>query len=791
MLHGRLFVKNELDDLLNNVFGSRMPRTGAKSPDAEKGAQKNAVPQLTLTPDNTPQARRAANAAAASRRGAAGTASRTGTARGAARPGQAAGCAAQSPFGQAGLAAAQPPEKPNPSSSSDWAAVERRAAEAKKDLEALERAVPQTGAALGDAILRQRQQIDALSDIRRISRELEQPEVRGLAAPEPSAPQREAPPTSAAPRGRAGLEGFEGLAETLGKTVLGQTEYLQKLVIALKRPYVMGHTGESARSAFYVTGPADTGKRLSLTAAAKALTETGVFTDENIAWMDLSLYPTAAEEKLFLQDLYMALAAKGDVVVFEHYERCQPAFLTVLDNLVRRGKSPLAGRYVMQNGRLIDAGGALVTDAVGALTPRGKYLVLLDEAPVAKLADRFGAPFVTALGDVCETQPLEPKSLAAVAKTEFEKMAARARQTLGFAVTASERALELAAHSGGRAPGAGGILAFWERAYRALAQYRLEHDGTPGSAALDVDGGWLTAELGAGALDLLALLPEAYRGELEAVKAELESVVGLAEIKQYVLSLEKNFAVQARRRDAGLKTAEVSMHMIFTGNPGTGKTTIARLISKYLKAIGVLTGGQLVEVTRADLVGRYVGHTAPLTTKVLKSAVGGVLFIDEAYSLYRGREDSFGLEAIDTLVKGMEDYRGDLIVILAGYSNEMQQFLTANSGLKSRFPNIMEFPDYTGEELLAIARLQAKGKGYEIDGRCDANLLLYFNTVQMTRARDAGNGRLARNKVEQAILNQSKRLAAQPEAELSQLLPEDFDLTDAKTQRFAGEAPAP
>lgn len=122
----------------------------------------------------------------------------------------------------------------------------------------------------------------------------------------------------------------------------------------------------------------------------------------------------------------------------------------------------------------------------------------------------------------------------------------------------------------------------------------------------------------------------------------MDGIVGLAAVKEYVLSLEDNFAVQARRKAAGLKTASVSMHMIFTGNPGTGKTTIARLVSRYLKAIGVLSGGQLVEVTRADLVGRYVGHTAPLTTQVLKSAVGGVLFIDEAYSLYRGKDDSFG-----------------------------------------------------------------------------------------------------------------------------------------------------
>ena len=218
--------------------------------------------------------------------------------------------------------------------------------------------------------------------------------------------------------------------------------------------------------------------------------------------------------------------------------------------------------------------------------------------------------------------------------------------------------------------------------------------------------------------------------------------------------------------------------MIFTGSPGTGKTTIARIISKYLKAIGVLTGGQLVEVSRADLVGRYVGHTAPLTNQVISSAIGGVLFIDEAYSLYRGKDDSFGLEAIDTLVKGIEDNRENLIVILAGYSNEMQEFLTSNSGLKSRFPNVINFPDYTGEELLEISKCIAKSKGYTIDEGADSSLVTYFNAVQMVRAADAGNGRLARNKIEEAILNQSKRLVAEPDAELSVLMSQDFDLND-------------
>ena len=263
------------------------------------------------------------------------------------------------------------------------------------------------------------------------------------------------------------------------------------------------------------------------------------------------------------------------------------------------------------------------------------------------------------------------------------------------------------------------------------------------------------------------------------VKEELSQIVGLQPVKDYILSLEDNFKIQQLRRERGLKADSPSMHMIFTGNPGTGKTTVARIVSRYLKAIGVLQGGQLVEVTRADLVGQYVGHTAPLTQKAIQSALGGVLFLDEAYSLYRGKDDSFGLEAIDTLVKGMEDHRDDLIVILAGYSREMEEFLTANSGLRSRFPNIIEFPDYTAGELLEITKSIVRGKGYRLAPACDQLLLEYYqHQQQMGDPRTNGNGRMARNKVEEAVIACSRRNVRAPEEErdLELLLPEDFGL---------------
>ena len=250
--------------------------------------------------------------------------------------------------------------------------------------------------------------------------------------------------------------------------------------------------------------------------------------------------------------------------------------------------------------------------------------------------------------------------------------------------------------------------------------------------------------------------------DMKDLQAELDSYIGLATVKEEVRNLINMASVYKLRRQHDLPTTDMSLHMVFTGNPGTGKTTIARLVAKYLKAIGALKGGQLVEVSRGDLVGRYTGHTAPLTNSVIQSALGGVLFIDEAYSLYRGEQDSFGLEAIDTLVKGMEDHRDELVVILAGYTGEMETFLTANSGLASRFPNKIEFPDYTADELLDITNVLARGKGYRLAESCTEPLRGYYERRQAEDARTAGNGRLARNTLEKAIFHQSRRLVAEP-----------------------------
>ena len=276
------------------------------------------------------------------------------------------------------------------------------------------------------------------------------------------------------------------------------------------------------------------------------------------------------------------------------------------------------------------------------------------------------------------------------------------------------------------------------------------------------------------------------RLEAEQAMQSFRRLIGLEQVKRTVEELLALQRVTARKQAVGLRTQPQTLHMVFKGNPGTGKTTVARHLGRILYGAGLLQRGHLVEVERADLVGEYIGHTAQKTRAAIRRAVGGVLFVDEAYALARGGDRDFGREAIDTLVKSIEDRRGEIIVVLAGYPHEMDRFVASNPGLSSRLPILLDFPDYCAEELLLISEELLSQQDCHFDADARERMRGMLLEAERRGGVLTGNARLVRNLVEAALRRQALRLDGQRSwrrQDLTSVLPVDLPDLDAVLPR--------
>lgn len=579
-------------------------------------------------------------------------------------------------------------------------------------------------------------------------------------------------------------DAFEGLADVFQKYWVGTEKDRDAICKAYQRPYVRGFDHKKPKNAILLIGSESRGRVYAIRCISELLKQKKVFRYAEVAMMDFEDYASDSSNTLFLSDLYKALNTNTETVIFENIDKALLAQLDIIYRLLTEGTYKLSKRYMLNNGSLVEATGVLNTELISEIAVNGKFFVFTTSMPQSKVISFLGNKIVKEFDDIIALDPIEDHQIRDLALTLCANLVQKCRDNLHINVGFDEQIPDEIGRHYQSDQGVKGLKEHIDdHLYDALSEMKLQgllRDDE--SITLTYEAGYCVERKSGEKIQTSQFRKNYSAAELEEAQKELQQVIGLAKVKEYVLNLETNFKVQQMRERKGLKKSDISMHMIFVGNPGTGKTTIARIVAKYLKAIGVLSSGHLLEVTRADLVGQYAGHTAVKTTDVIKSALGGVLFLDEAYSLSRDKNDTFGLEAIDALVKGMEDHRDDLVVILAGYEEEMQEFLKANSGLKSRFPNVVHFEDYSIDEMYEIAKITAKSKGYRLSDACEAGMLHVFEKHQIKGKNDGGNGRLVRNLIESAVLKQSQRIVQNPEDDMELLIPSDFGLD--KTAEF-------
>ncbi|MGH4124358.1 MAG: AAA family ATPase [Clostridium sp.] len=562
---------------------------------------------------------------------------------------------------------------------------------------------------------------------------------------------------------------FIELEKELPQYVIAQEDFLSDLSIAFKRP-ILYQKNEGIKNVVFITGPRGTGRHLSVKVATNFLSKKKLLISQEINIIDLAKYKLEKDvEALFIPDIFRALYSRSQVIVFDNLSECHPMVTDYITKLVVDEKLKMSKRYQEQNNGMSDITGVLEFGATDEILVNNKYIFFITEKNESYIKNTFPSKFLNKVRDILSTSELNVNALKIITSYHIEETLEKISKNLNIVLTVEDNVMQNIVDNLDSSKGALGIFEYIEsNIYNSLVELVIHKEISSNNVyKISAKGNNLLLTCDGYEKVISNMFKDNTEEILLELDKELDNVIGLKNIKEFIRGLKDNIRIQRQREINGEKKLNISLHMVFTGNTGTGKTTIARIVAKYLKTLGYLSSGHLIEITRNDLVGMYVGETAQKTFGKINSAKGGILFIDEAYSLVKDKNDIFGLEAVDTLVKYMEDYRDDFIVIMAGYKEEMAVFLETNSGLLSRFNNQIEFGDYNNGELLNILKVTVKGKGYSISEADDKEFLELFERKRISGKNDSGNGRLVRNLVEKAITNSTIRLSNEDIGKLS------------------------
>ncbi len=565
---------------------------------------------------------------------------------------------------------------------------------------------------------------------------------------------------------------FLNIERKLNEELIGQKEYIHNICNYFERKISTDQRGR-----LLLIGHRGTFKKASVRSLFAKLRENDLVVRGEVEEINLASYNFNLGFNAFLTDLYEKLNSSSGVIIFKNLEEASEKIIEVLETIEPNSCIRLNQEYVIKNKFLIEAR-ETDSEKIQEFICHDKFFIFVYNNDSNNILEED----CIHADEVLHTKPLTEEERSIVVRKNLIKVIDKLQNQFNINII-------LGVNEEEKSQDYFGVCKYLQESFRenstfGVSEYisykvykplvniiEVEMVDGQNQILVYVDKNEIYCKINSDIFKLSDyLIPT-----LDEVKYKLNSITGMKELKDFITNVENNYKVQNIRQRLGLKTSQISMNMIFAGNAGTGKTNAARITFEYLYALGILSKGVFREVSKADFVTENLNDVAKRTIDIINSAIGGVLFIDEAYSLCESEDDKVGKEIVDALLKGIEDNRDNLIVILAGYENDMEHFLSFNQGLKSRFSNVIHFYDYNPVEMYEIAVNIAKSKGYRIAKNVKPGLIDLFTRNQLTGKNDLGNARFVRNIVENAILDASKKYLTNSERQIDLLERDNFN----------------